>query len=195
MGPALRSRTASKPLEQIPVVIIGGGVCGLLAADRCLREGIDFVLFERGEEYGGNWVVRANTYSHLQARRRSLGQQLAAQDPVPLIVIMDDHNLIPLIILLVVYHHPCRIQAHAALYQWDKDFPLDKSPFTKVAAPNVLQNMRDFAEKHLIRHHTRFGAEVSTIIRKSERRYCKTLLLQLSLHNHGRQYLDESRVR
>ena len=71
MGPALRSRTASNTLEQIPVIIVGGGVCGLLAADRCLREGIDFVLFERGEEHGGNWLVRANTYSHLQARRRN----------------------------------------------------------------------------------------------------------------------------
>lgn len=75
MSPTVRSRTASDTVEQIPVVIIGGGVCGLLAADRCLRVGIKFLLFERAGEYGGNWHARANTYSHLQARYRNLGSQ------------------------------------------------------------------------------------------------------------------------
>ena len=69
MSPALRSRTAPHSVKEIPVVIVGGGVCGLLAADRCLREGIKFLLFERGEDYGGNWSVRANSYSHLQVSR------------------------------------------------------------------------------------------------------------------------------
>ena len=72
MGPVLRSRVGSQGVEQVPVVIIGGGICGLLAAERCVREGIAFVLFERSDVFGGNWVVRANTYSHLQARPGSL---------------------------------------------------------------------------------------------------------------------------
>jgi len=75
MAPTLRSRTNSKNAEQIPVVIIGGGICGLLAAERCVREGIIFLLFERGDDFGGNWFVRANSYSHLQARRRNIGSQ------------------------------------------------------------------------------------------------------------------------
>ena len=81
------------------------------------------------------------------------------------------------------------MQAHAALYQWDKDFPLDKSPFTKVSAPKVLQTIRAFAEKQGVRHHTRFGTEVSTITRKSERRYCKTHLLNVSSHDHAKTSL------
>ncbi len=67
MVPNVRTGSNSSGTEQVPVVIIGGGICGLLAAERCVREGIRFLLFERGDDYGGNWVVRANTYSHLQA--------------------------------------------------------------------------------------------------------------------------------
>ncbi|CAK0786243.1 hypothetical protein CVIRNUC_009456 [Coccomyxa viridis] len=126
MGPTLRSRVSSQGVDQIPVVIIGGGICGLLAAERCVREGISFTLFERNDDFGGNWVVRANKYSHLQA--------------------------------------------HAALYQWDKHFALDKkSPFSKVAAPKVLETIRGFAEKYHIGKNTRFGTEVTTVTRKSDR--------------------------
>lgn len=75
MAPTLLSRTNLKSAEQIPVVIIGGGICGLLVAERCVREGINFLLFERGDDFGGNWFVRANSYSHLQVRRRNLGSQ------------------------------------------------------------------------------------------------------------------------
>ena len=63
-------------------------------------------------------------------------------------------------------------QAHAALYQWDKHFALDKkSPFSKVAAPKVLETIRGFAEKNSIGKNTRFGTEVTTVTRKSDRRY------------------------
>ena len=38
-----------KGTEQVPVVIIGGGICGLLAAERCVKEGNQvFVIRERG---------------------------------------------------------------------------------------------------------------------------------------------------
>lgn len=47
---------------------------------------------------------------------------------------------------------------------------MDKSPFTKVPAAKVLSTIRNFAEKHSIRQSTRFGTEVTTIIRKSDRR-------------------------
>ena len=50
----------------LAVAIIGGGICGVMAGARCIREGLSFVILERGEAYGGNWIVRANSYSHLQ---------------------------------------------------------------------------------------------------------------------------------
>ena len=48
------------------MAIIGGGICGVMAGARCVRDGISFVILERGDRFGGNWVVRANSYSHLQ---------------------------------------------------------------------------------------------------------------------------------
>ena len=48
------------------VVVVGGGICGVLAAQRLAQENIDFIIVERGNGFGGNWLVRANSYSHLQ---------------------------------------------------------------------------------------------------------------------------------
>jgi len=55
--------------EQFSVAIIGGGVCGVLAAQRCVQENMSFILFDRCTDFGGNWFVRANSYSHLQVCR------------------------------------------------------------------------------------------------------------------------------
>lgn len=54
--------------EPVAVAIIGGGVCGVLAAQRCVRENLPFIMFDRCNDFGGNWFVRANSYSHLQVR-------------------------------------------------------------------------------------------------------------------------------
>ena len=56
------------PTEQVAVAIIGGGICGVMAGARCVQGGISFVILERGHSFGGNWVVRANSYSHLQVK-------------------------------------------------------------------------------------------------------------------------------
>lgn len=54
--------------KQVAVAIIGGGVCGVLAAQRCVQEKLSFIIFDRCNDFGGNWFVRANSYSHLQVR-------------------------------------------------------------------------------------------------------------------------------
>lgn len=59
----------AKAAEEVSVAIIGGGVCGVLAAQRCAQEKLSYKIFERCSDFGGNWFVRANSYSHLQARR------------------------------------------------------------------------------------------------------------------------------
>jgi cation diffusion facilitator CzcD-associated flavoprotein CzcO len=48
------------------VAIIGGGICGVLAAQRLAQENIEYIIIERNEDFGGNWLLRANSYSHLQ---------------------------------------------------------------------------------------------------------------------------------
>ena len=65
----------AKAAEQVSVAIIGGGVCGVLAAQRCAKENIPYAVFERCDDFGGNWFVRANSYSHLQVRRDPRGQK------------------------------------------------------------------------------------------------------------------------
>ena len=55
-------------MEQTDVLIIGGGICGVLAAQQCKERGIRFRLIDRCEDYGGVWAFRANSHSHLQVR-------------------------------------------------------------------------------------------------------------------------------
>lgn len=100
--PALRSRTNAQAVEQFPVIIIGGGICGLLAAERCLRDGIQYLLFERGDDFGGNWVVRANTYSHLQASYETLDCSTDAQQ-------LDSSKAMPRQKLLNMFTSPIEI--------------------------------------------------------------------------------------
>ena len=54
------------------VVVVGGGVCGVLAAQKLGEEGLTYKVVERLEDFGGVWTYRANSYSHLQARRPGL---------------------------------------------------------------------------------------------------------------------------
>lgn len=60
--------------DDVAVAIIGGGICGIMAGARCIKEGLSFVIFERGNAHGGNWIVRANSYSHLQVMIRGHGE-------------------------------------------------------------------------------------------------------------------------
>lgn len=52
------------------VVIIGGGVCGVLAGRRFAKEGFTYKIIEKAADFGGVWHYRANDYSHLQVNGR-----------------------------------------------------------------------------------------------------------------------------
>lgn len=49
---------SSKPQR---VCIIGAGPSGLTAAKNCLQAGLDFVVFEKNDKVGGNWVFKSKT--------------------------------------------------------------------------------------------------------------------------------------
>lgn len=48
------------------VVIIGGGICGILAARECQKRGLTYAILEREPQLGGNWYTKANAHSYLQ---------------------------------------------------------------------------------------------------------------------------------
>lgn len=58
---------APAPAETTEVAIIGGGICGILAAKGCRDHNLPYRLIERGDDLGGNWVTLANGHSCLQA--------------------------------------------------------------------------------------------------------------------------------
>lgn len=49
------------------VAVIGGGVVGVLTAQRLRDRGIAFRVIERLQDFGGCWITEANNYSTLQA--------------------------------------------------------------------------------------------------------------------------------
>lgn len=53
--------------ERVDVAIVGGGLCGILAAARCAEAGFSYQLIERNGVLGGNWQTMANGHSKLQA--------------------------------------------------------------------------------------------------------------------------------
>lgn len=54
--------------ETTDMVIIGGGICGILAAKNCHDRGLKYKLIEREALLGGNWHLLANAHSYLQVR-------------------------------------------------------------------------------------------------------------------------------
>ena len=54
--------------EATDMIIVGGGICGILAAKNCHDRGLSYKLIEREACLGGNWHTMANTHSHLQVR-------------------------------------------------------------------------------------------------------------------------------
>lgn len=54
--------------NKVDVCIVGGGICGILAAHGCVQRGLSFVVVEQGEALGGCWQTLANSYSTLQVR-------------------------------------------------------------------------------------------------------------------------------
>ena len=54
-------RDALRPAARIRICIIGAGPSGLAAAKNCAQAGLDFVVFEKNDKAGGNWVFNAAT--------------------------------------------------------------------------------------------------------------------------------------
>ena len=67
MAPA-DSPAPPEPAEAVSTVVVGAGVCGLQAASRLARDGIDFVLLEQQPGLGGVWAPTswANASSRVQ---------------------------------------------------------------------------------------------------------------------------------
>ena len=57
---------ASPSGKTVDVCIIGGGLCGVLAAHRCQHAGLTYCVIERQSDLGGVWASLANQHSHLQ---------------------------------------------------------------------------------------------------------------------------------
>jgi cation diffusion facilitator CzcD-associated flavoprotein CzcO len=49
-------------------VIVGGGICGILAAKQCSDRQWPYLVIERNAELGGVWGTLANNHSYLQVR-------------------------------------------------------------------------------------------------------------------------------
>jgi cation diffusion facilitator CzcD-associated flavoprotein CzcO len=43
------------------VCVVGAGPSGIAAAKNCVLFGLDFVVFEKGDKVGGNWVFNVKT--------------------------------------------------------------------------------------------------------------------------------------
>lgn len=52
--------------HHVDVVVIGGGLCGVLAGQRCTMEGLSYTIVEKEDDFGGVWGTLANNHSHLQ---------------------------------------------------------------------------------------------------------------------------------
>ena len=61
------SPSAKAPVTvETDVVIIGAGICGILAARECHDRGYPYVILDREDQFGGVWNTMANNYSYLQ---------------------------------------------------------------------------------------------------------------------------------
>ena len=54
-------------VQKTEMVIVGGGICGILAAKQCHDRGMKYVVIERENALGGVWHTMANDTSFLQA--------------------------------------------------------------------------------------------------------------------------------
>lgn len=63
----LREGSTGSPPVTVDVVIVGGGITGLYAANRLMQQGISFCLVEKQDQLGGIWSMYANTTSRVNS--------------------------------------------------------------------------------------------------------------------------------
>ena len=72
MSRAIVTVVANGPPDEIlktEIVVVGGGICGILAAKHCSDRRWPYIVVDRNEELGGVWGTLANRHSYLQAGR------------------------------------------------------------------------------------------------------------------------------
>ena len=57
--------------ESVTVLVVGGGICGVLAGQRCAAKGLSFRIVDKGTDFGGTWISLANAHSQLQVLAKS----------------------------------------------------------------------------------------------------------------------------
>lgn len=130
------------PAKAVDVVIVGGGVCGVLAAHRCLEKGLTYCIVDRQSDFGGVWASLANQHSHLQvttATAKPNNLQYPYREEKT-----QGHNM----------------QAFEAMYRWHDKYPLGPDPLAKISGPGVLHTLRRCAEDAGLYQNTTFGSSV-----------------------------------
>jgi len=62
---APESLTVDSNVKKVDMVIVGAGVCGLIAAEEIKKKGKSYMILEKSTEVGGCWVQAANKTSHV----------------------------------------------------------------------------------------------------------------------------------
>ena len=135
--------TVSASGNTVDVCIIGGGLCGVLAAHRCQQAGLTYCVIEKENDLGGVWASLANQHSHLQVggHRKTL-------------------HILP---RSARRHGNLLWQAFEAMYRWSDAYPLGPNPLAKISGPVVLSTLRRFAKDWAVYAHTRFNSTAESI--------------------------------
>ncbi len=135
----------SAPVKAVDVLIVGGGLCGVLAAHRCDENSLSYCLIERQSDFGGVWASLANEHSHLQVK--------------------PFYNIDAKMRWVVVYLTSLRVhlQAFEAMYRWHGKYPLGPKPLAKISGPAVLQTLRRFARDTDLYKNTFMNSSVLSI--------------------------------
>ena len=131
------------------MAIVGGGICGILAAKMCGDRRWPYVVVERNEELGGVWGTLANKHSYLQARLGGAAGRLegsarccgggAACDHWPAAAAAAATSLLPPPAGPLAALPLCSLQCYEPNYRWDDSYRINQDELTKGSAVAVKQ--------------------------------------------------------